>query len=920
MAITLVQSAHANPGGMSQTISLNGVATGHLLALAIFTGNSPVASVVDSLGNPWIRGCNANAPGSLDCECWYASGAIAGNTAVTITLTGPSFADFTAVLMEFSGVATVNAMEQEVPNAGTSNTPATGGPMQGYEPGEVLMCIAKTSVAITGTPSGFTVVPTGTAGDAVVYFVDSGTGIRTPTFSLGSSQLWLTLALNFRPTDATAPTTNVPGGNMPQIQVEYSPIASPFAPAWRNITRYVRSFKTTAGRAHVEDRINAGTIDIVVDGRDGSFNPWNQSSYLYNGGQGLQPMNVIRITAAWEGVTYFVAYGFVNSILPSYEESMNVDVTIEAYDIFNFLSLRSLSNNNYAQLVEAESSLCAYWRCGDSINTDTMQSSTKPSQLFDSTPAAASGYGPFPGQIINGPGGYPALGAAGSFLYDPSTALDLANGTNLPNGGFSSIGSPLASAAAWTVELWWEFTGGSGDIPIPGGAGNMTLWTTTTAGGELDVTMGYQTIGGVFGTIFNTFVVKLAGVTVSSPIACSIFDGNRHHIVIQSADTAGSSIMLIWVDGQLITGALAAASGFDDPTGMVFGCNAGAINGCPGIISDVAAYSSELSSGTITSHYQTGKWFAMADVGAGSSGTSSGRLNKVLAVAGFAGVLAVSQAFKTPIYGEENPVTKTSALDYIQIQTETEPGLIFQGPDGNIYGLSREYVIGQGAIVGIMNPARAFTSQATWGDSPGATYRFVAKNLAIGIDDLDVWNDIQAESARPEPPPPALQSFRQSGGDSRLVASAAKYGDRTLQGLTSLLFLYDSDALLVAEWYGIIYCEAVVRPDAVTLDNTFNLGKNFEQILGRTLWDQITLEYTGLAGNPLFSAGSMYIGNVLVESINHEVDFDQPTWEATYSFSPYEISNVYPGTSVPALAEPIELGVWTFGSQGQLLL
>jgi len=349
----------------------------------------------------------------------------------------------------------------------------------------------------------------------------------------------------------------------------------------------------------------------------------------------------------------------------------------------------------------------------------------------------------------------------------------------------------------------------------------------------------------------------------------------------------------------------------------------------PTRIPDVALYSSALSGADIASHYTTGWWFQGNDLGASNAAGASARLNKVLAVAAFpAGLTAIGTPFKTSVYGETQPVTTTTALDYVQLITETEPGLIFQGQDGNIYALNRQYVIGQGGAVGIMNSARAYTSQGIFGDTAACTYRFVAKGFALGIDDLDVWNDIQAQSARPSAANDngksassgnPIQVFSQVQ-DARMAVSASQFGDRTLQGLTSLLFLYDSDALLVAEWYGVIYAAAQVRPSAFTLDQTFNLGANLPQMLGRTLYDQITVEYQGMAGSPAFSPGSEYTGNVLIESIEHDVDFgtsgDGPWWRTTLVTSPFELAHVS-GSSAPLTVSatvPIVLGSWQFGS------
>jgi|GEM_PF-3165385 hypothetical protein len=986
MATTLTQSAHAsNAGATTQTVALSGVGKGHLLALVVFTGNGvATASVTDSQGNPWIRNTDAYASGSLGIEEWSASGAVGGNTTVTVTLASASATDFTLVLMEFTGPPTVNAMDQENANAGTSSAPEIGFAMQGFQAGELFIGVAKTSVAVTSTPTGFTPVATGTTGDSVVYLVDSGTSSHQPTWGLGSSVLWLALGVSFCAVLPGTPATNTPGGNMPQVQVEISADPYPFTNNWRNVTRYVRSFKTTLGRQHELDRIEAGTLDIVLDGRDGTFDPWNASSFLSASGTGMQPMNAVRVTAAWQGVTYPVAWCYLQSLTPGLDDQLNVEVTLHAVDAFQFLSLRYLAGDNYAQLIEAESTLCAYWRCGDPVGADTMQSATKPTQLRDSTPSTASGYGPFPGQLLNGPGGLPLLGATPQFVYDPSTSLDLSNATNAPNGGFATLGNPLGSASAWTFEAWIQYLGAqpvgttatsnsnneltsvgsttgvevgwvvvAADVPnnttvtaIVGStvymSGNATgsnvgeavtfaplctLFSGTCTGGTFNILVGaYSTGSGATASTNYGRLLLNASYLLDDPYSNSqvLMDGSLHHVVV----TLSGSLFSFYIDGAFDV-SWGIGPSLTDLTAVTVGCSAGPSQGFAGLIQDVALYSSALTQPDVASHYTTGWWFQGNDLGASNAAGASARLNKVLAVAAFpAGLTAIGTPFKTSVYGETQPVTTTTALDYVQLITETEPGLIFQGQDGNIYALNRQYVIGQGGAVGIMNSARAYTSQGIFGDTAACTYRFVAKGFALGIDDLDVWNDIQAQSARPSAANDngksassgnPIQVFSQVQ-DARMAVSASQFGDRTLQGLTSLLFLYDSDALLVAEWYGVIYAAAQVRPSAFTLDQTFNLGANLPQMLGRTLYDQITVEYQGMAGSPAFSPGSEYTGNVLIESIEHDVDFgtsgDGPWWRTTLVTSPFELAHVS-GSSAPLTVSatvPIVLGSWQFGS------
>jgi hypothetical protein len=136
-----------------------------------------------------------------------------------------------------------------------------------------------------------------------------------------------------------------------------------------------------------------------------------------------------------------------------------------------------------------------------------------------------------------------------------------------------------------------------------------------------------------------------------------------------------------------------------------------------------------------------------------------------------------------------------------------------------------------------------------------------------------------------------------------MALSASVYGDRTLQGLTSLQFEYDTDALYTAENYGRWYGQPIMRIESMTLNSYADGGVNMPQILGRGLYDRVTVEYQGQVAGPNFQQDS------LLESISHSVTISSgPVWGATFALSPYEI-----------LLEPTILGTFAFGASGPVL-
>ena len=229
--------------------------------------------------------------------------------------------------------------------------------------------------------------------------------------------------------------------------------------------------------------------------------------------------------------------------------------------------------------------------------------------------------------------------------------------------------------------------------------------------------------------------------------------------------------------------------------------------------------------------------------------------------------------FRTLMYSETNPITTTSALNYLQTQSQTEPGLIFQSPTGNIAAYSRQYQY--------LNPTST-TSQAIFGDSSAASvlYHFDGPSLQIAADDLDTWTSIQVQSGR-------SGSQLQVWGPAQsatMAAAASVTGSRTLQGLTSLQMQRDSDALAIAQQYANWYHAPIQRVTAMMTESYSNYGNTIPKMLGLGLYDRITTQYQGQ------TAGSQFSQDSLIEQISHRVDMASgPLWSTTWALSPYEI-------------------------------
>jgi hypothetical protein len=440
---------------------------------------------------------------------------------------------------------------------------------------------------------------------------------------------------------------------------------------------------------------------------------------------------------------------------------------------------------------------------------------------------------------------------------------DLVTGPNI------AVGSTITGVYTAQITLSLNTTGaGSGTFYAVAGQVGSTLFSGTTPSGQVDVRVGSFTSASV------TYYNRITAGPVTSAYAPEAFSANNttqnglwHHVIMSYA----ASVATFSVDGM--EDSVTNVGDWSSPTDITIGCDADGANGWVGSMANVALYSTFLDSTQVLNHYNTGMWFQQQEFGAADGDTTAGRFNKVMAVAGLpsATMLDVPYPFRTLMYAETNAVTTTSALNYLQTLTETEPGLIYQGADGVIRALSRQYQY--------LHP-QSVTSNATFSDNTSTPYFYEGPSLSIAGDDLDVWNNIQVQSGR-------SGSQLQTWGpvQSPMAAnSASVYGSRTLQGLTSLQQANDSDALAIAQNYGEWHNNPINRVEAISLTSYGSGGSNIPQMLARRLYDRISVAYQGQTSSSPFEQDS------LIEQITHTVNVDSgPTWGTTWALSPYEI-------------------------------
>ena len=102
-----------------------------------------------------------------------------------------------------------------------------------------------------------------------------------------------------------------------------------------DITDRLMSASTTRGKSQALDRIDAGTIDIVLDNSDREFDPLNPNSFYF--GQ-LIPGREVRVSCNG----YPVIYGYVDDLDIAYQPNNRSVVSIQSSDALSNLTINNL--------------------------------------------------------------------------------------------------------------------------------------------------------------------------------------------------------------------------------------------------------------------------------------------------------------------------------------------------------------------------------------------------------------------------------------------------------------------------------------------------------------------------------------------------------------------------------------------------
>lgn len=734
-----------------------------------------------------------------------------------------------------------------------------------------------------------------------------------------------------------------------KVYIAFNPVASTYslqtsmtAPLsnayWTEVTAYDLSFSTTSGKQHYLDRMEASTLKMKLNGRDGYFlnGTTNGTGYV------LSPRTPVAVTATWSGVTYPVFFGMIDSIDEKTTDQVNYDLELNCSDFTKFLAETYMHSPEFwVTSAAAYTEIVSWYRCNNqtAVNVTsavgngttivyqavnqftvgthvtvtglgglaTLNQSNAAITAVTATSftisaavtAVSSGTGVayntfcvdyrnnFNGQYV-GAVSYPANGA---IIYDADGCVDLANGTQKGSGHLllNTYTTTMGGIDLWVLG---QAIGGSTITVVTDGSGATTLTLRVTAAGLLQVFDG----------------------TTPYTSSVNINDGYWHHVGLVS-DSSG--ILHLYADSTFT--AMGSYTGWKAASGLVIG---GSLNAQ---VDEVFISDASNNAGLVQHVQFRFKAGSMLQTGfpVTSNKVSSGqRIAEILLIAGYgsyaggnftggtltspafmnltANLYYISNAYQTPVafvdgvanqgyasvepYYWDSPVTNMTALDLILQIVDTDIGLFYQAPDGTFHFFDQNYY-GTWTFTNGNPPTTSWTTtytnptaaQAWTDDNTGSAIYW--PNIQITRDDVDVYTTVKIT------PQAGIDQIYEN------TLAEAQYGKATLIKASTVNSSLVA-ALSTAYFLGHLFQKPLTRVQSVELHAETNSSVNIPIMLGTKIGDVVKLKRTPpgaqTTADPAGNTGYVY-QNFAVESINHTFSGEPGQWITSFTLDPYPV-------------------------------
>lgn len=143
--------------------------------------------------------------------------------------------------------------------------------------------------------------------------------------------------------------------------------------SYSDVSAYVRDVTIRRGRQRPVDRFTAGTATVVLSNTDARFDPRNLTGPYATGSiSGIVPMRPIRISATWQGTTYRLFTGFIDSLTFGYAPGLrDAIVTVACSDGMKLLAQAEGATPQVAALTNATAASSTVTVTTNQSNTST---------------------------------------------------------------------------------------------------------------------------------------------------------------------------------------------------------------------------------------------------------------------------------------------------------------------------------------------------------------------------------------------------------------------------------------------------------------------------------------------------------------------------------------------------------------------
>lgn len=354
---------------------------------------------------------------------------------------------------------------------------------------------------------------------------------------------------------------------------------------WTALPGRLLGLAASRGRNYQLGTPEAGDIEMRLRNDDGALNPANPSSPWY---PNVVDMTPVRITATWQGRTYGVAGGFLDSLPQSWKDPHWGEVNATGYDVWGTLS-GELPNVAAGEiLLDAP---YGYWPLNDpeeaSTGSNLAPNNSEPFVQVVSKygpGSATAGFGVDQGQLV---------GSLNNSAWQNRglTSLQTTNGYGLKCGP-GTTWPPVA--AGWTIEFWARL-----DPSAQQPASNLTLIGAKNGSGAIISMYVDQATQCVTVADYD----PTTHVRTNTVSATAVLTGNYAHFCL-TFDTTG---WRIYVNAQLaaqrttpldstVTWLMACGSADETFHGRMFN----------GSLAHIAVFARRLPYGRIVAHYWSG--------------------------------------------------------------------------------------------------------------------------------------------------------------------------------------------------------------------------------------------------------------------------------------------------------------------------